>query len=220
MIKLPKMLRILPERPYGRPRDGKNLKKTEDFLFQAMLVSETKGKYIVELDTRDYAPEDYPSSSKPIAKFKRKTVLKWFTDSFYCYRSTLFRARKAGYRFFIHNRGKAKEAAFEMLGSIFTDDEGLDIGQLATFARELRWPFDEEHDPLLSDISRIPLLAWEEAPLSSDQLYCPLDGPVKPIVSWLSSPVRTWRALAGREWQFLLCPKCVGALEHHLTQMN
>jgi hypothetical protein len=85
----------------------------------------------------------------------------------------------------------------------------------------LKWPFERGHDPLLTDLFKIPLLSWQEdRPLKKGEVYCPLDGPVIPIKYEWESPPWTWENLCGRRWRALLCPHCLGQFQVQLITMN
>jgi hypothetical protein len=70
------------------------------------------------------------------------------------------------------------------------------------------------------DLRLVDLSAGETASLEGDVALCPIDGPVPFVVGEYSSPRSDWKNLCGREFEYALCPRCLGAFEVKLTFMN
>lgn len=191
----------VPVEPYGTPRDLQPPHKTKDALFLAKLLSVENGEFLVELENGYLAPEDHPFELKTKRKIKRATVRQWFVNSFYYNRKYLFMALNAHH--------------------VTIDGTKMTSRRLSAFTESLEWPFSQKHDPLLANLYRTPLLAWDDDQVIPwDQLCCPLDGPVTPLSAIVCRKTVFWKRLMGREWHLELCPKCLGTFKHELGMMN
>ena len=213
---LPEMFLKLPEDECKAPRDGLRHGKTEDMLFLATLLKGAGDtRYFLELRGGAIIPElvahDGGGCNEPVqfkSRIKRATVGRWFRDGFFVTRRVLA-------------SGNDSEYEMRFTGKQLKSARRWKPNEPWTMGKTLKWPFEKGHDPLLSDLHKTALLAWQEVrPLRKGEVYCPLDGPVVPVDSELISPPWTWENLCGRHWRALLCPHCLGQFQVKVVAMN
>ncbi len=213
---LPEMFLKLPEDECKAPRDGLRHGKTEDMLFLATLLKRAGDtRYFLELRGGAIVPEPLATDElkweilAPMkSRIRRVTVLRWLRERFFAFRQGV--ADAIPLPFVIEPEGKELRKPRQ-----WKPEHPWMAG------KGLKWPFESGHDPLLSDLHKIPLLSWQEKrPLNRGEVYCPIDGPVIPIKHEWKSPPWTWEHMCGRAWRAFLCPHCLGQFQVELIAMN
>lgn len=196
------------------PRDQQRPCKTNDILFLTTLLTQyPDSHYFLQLANREIIPEpieahhsDYNNPVK--ARISRGTILIWIRNEFYSFRKNLLSGNLSDFMIEINTK--------KTMDSIPLKSEY--IGHLGT---TLKWPFKKDADILFNQFHE---LTWKKASeqraLKSKELYCPLDGPVTPILVNIETPEWTWESLCGRSWQLRLCPDCLGQFQRLLIEMN
>ena len=198
----------IPQKNTASPRDQKNLQKTHDTPFLALLLSKDSGSVIHE----SFNPLGYYSYSieKPVgglmktSLINRKTVRRLFKERFFGFRFALTQSGMGtcGYEL------KINDASVRLPNSQMSTD-------LETFGKSLLHPFTAQEDPLLRKMKDVPLYSWinDTEKENTNQLFCPIDGAG---ISLLKASIRTsrrnWDGLCGREWGFTICGDCLGVL--------
>ena len=198
----------IPQKNTASPRDQKNLQKTHDTPFLALLLSKDSGSVIHE----SFNPLGYYSYSieKPFGGMKttylinRKTVRRLFKERFLGFRSALTASGlgTSGYEL------KIEDAPVRFPNSFMTKD-------LETFGKSILRPFTAQEDTLLWNLKDIPLYSWinDTETESTNQHFCPLDGlGISILQASIRTPRSNWDGLCGREWGFRICGDCLGVL--------
>lgn len=85
----------------------------------------------------------------------------------------------------------------------------------------LRWPMNSDSDISNSFIDYLKINDnYSEEIVGKYDAYCPVDGFVHIVYGKHISPDWTWSALCGREFQVLLCPRCLGVFGSYLTKIS
>ena len=156
------------------------------------------------------------------SRIKAITIRKRIQDRYFSFRQFLVKC--------LHDR-------FEIL----VDEVFLSIED---FGNTLKWPFQRDLDPLMLGFHTIRFFNWNHQngtpidpnvedgqhfqgdspklpdPLPESMVYCPLDGPVQPLLVKLRTSAKSWRQLGGREWGFWVCPHCLGQFKQELLMMS
>ena len=198
---------IPPQKDSSTPRDQKNLQKTHDTPFLALLLSKDSGSVIHE----SFNPLGYYSYSieKPVCGMKktsisRKTVRRLFKERFLGFRSALTASGlgTSGYEL------KIEDGSVRLPNSFMNKD-------LETFGKSILRPFTAQEDTLLWNLKDIPLYSWinDTETESTNQHFCPLDGlGISILQASIRTPRSNWDGLCGREWGFRICGDCLGVL--------
>ena len=218
-LKAPYFRRI-PGSRCSFPKDHQSLHKTEDLLFLAALLkrSEPAQQVIEVLDAkgvRRFLPElkvdAVVFAGKGIrikSRINRSTIRKIFSEKFYGFR------RAISLDTLLRNEITMGEQAVRPSNSL--GSKGL-----WNFGSKLTHPFSKEGDPLIAELHKVRFFSWARtAILIKGTLYCPLDGPVKPLEAGMKTPRESWRLMCGRQWSFLLCPHCLGVFVAKVTRRN
>ena len=110
-------------------------------------------------------------------------------------------------------------------GLCLCEDGKLDKEALGVAGK--RWPGwalgrgrDSVRDGFRDLMRLVDLSAGETASFEGAVALCPIDGPVPFIVGEYSAPKSDWENLCGREFEYALCPRCLGTFEERMTFMN
>ncbi|MCX8492702.1 MAG: hypothetical protein ORN23_00545 [Chthoniobacterales bacterium] len=198
----------IPQKDTASPRDQKNLQKTHDTPFLALLLSKDSGSVIHEtfnpLGYYSYSIEKPFGGMKTTYLINRKTVRRLFKERFFGFRFALTQSGlgTSGYEL------RIEDAPVRFPNSFMSKD-------LETFGKSILRPFTDQEDPLLRNLKDVPLYSWlgDTETDKATQLFCPIDGPG---ISILKASIRTsrsnWDGLCGREWGFRICGDCLGVL--------
>jgi hypothetical protein len=206
--------RSLPGQDCLAPRDGEPLHKTEDMLFLASLLSRSD-RMILQCSA---APnqgfiyfsdkQDLPDGSLIKQRIAPKTVRARFREHFFRFRIGISSVEAACMNFSLGDQ-------------LIRKDKGRGTKVFWSWAAILRHPFSRQGDPLLSRLHTVDLFPSSPKKLpGSNQLFCPVDGWVTPVIGTARSPSWSWKMMCGREWKHHLCPQCLGSFLQRLGSMN
>jgi len=130
-------------------------------------------------------------------RFSRVTVRKWFRARFFYFRMGI-RSKVRGFPswYTIGDESVGKKGAMGSWSSIWK------------FGESLVHPFSREGDPFLKNLHIEPLFTWRKGEIHSleeNQLYCPYDGPVQPVIAQVFNKNALLRRPPG-----YVCPCCLG----------
>jgi len=161
------------------------------------------------------------------SRIRAVTIRRLIRDRFFSLRQLLAEKNPAPFELVVHGVSMSNRS-----------NEFLD------FARHLKWPFKKGEDPLLIDFHKVQFFKGNPLDgnlVSMDALhcsnvsdgsvtppsepsgmvcYCPLDGPVQPLMLKLRTSRESWKNLGGREWNLWVCPHCLGQFKHQLWMMS
>ena len=194
------------------PRDNERIAHTEDLLFVAVLLHEARAdKLVIEgvdaLGNWHYYPESRTSLEgidiaqlKTKTKIAVKTIRRGFKDKFFHRRRTITTPSDTG------NGVKIGEI-------IIRPEPERGHRSLWKFGASLCRPFFPDSDPLVEHFDKVELFDWvgkPQLPTPDYPSYCPLDGPVQPILVGHARPKGERGRSTMRTWWDSVCPGCLG----------
>lgn len=209
----------MPQPDASSARDGLRFHKTADLLFVGQLLNRANDSFWIQ----EQRGPDRRWHYSPLPRDQRRTAMHGFVK--------VFTVRKT-----LCTRFYALRASISAGGSIpWLDLDGKPLrrekgwveGQPWLLGASLRHPFEQGSDPFLHHFQHREFFKPSESldsggllPMESEGRFCPVDGPVIPLKAKLRTSSASWSALAGREWELVLCPCCLGVFEESLSVIS
>lgn len=225
-----------------KPRDGKYIERSEDYLFLAVLVERSRESGWVKFEKNPDSTFCYVPSPPPDAPAGQATPHHYSTRML---RRLLSRRLELWWLRVLIQNEMPPPSSITIQGSLLCEGgkwhkrgwkqkffrmrHPLEIGKIDAFLAglhtqqfftgcDLRQVLDLQcvTNPLRSEGGKLarPIIKGGETGYleKSEQLICPVDGLVVPIEVFHSSPASAWRNLCGRSYASLHCPECLAVL--------